>query len=553
MLGLFSRTFLDSAGHLSLEQFHHLINHPVYHRVLRTSLEIAAWTTLICVFLGYPVAYYLAMAGESLRNRLLLIVLMPFWTGLLVRALAWVILLADNGPLVNMAKTFGIADAKLSYNLTGVLISLAHAYLPLAILCMLPVMQRIDSNVMNAAATLGAPRSQVFWRIYLPLSLPGVTAGALVVFITALGNFISPSVLGSPRETMIAQVIITQIQEVLNWGFAGVLSLVLLIATLAVYYAYERTVGVAQFVGGVSPSLTSRSSDNFGSLRSKAGRLIFGTVGNVITAASNVTGLGRLSTKTSRQGLAAVAGLLLAFMSLPSLFVIPVSFNRSTFLGFPLEGVSWRWYEELLTSPIWLSAAARSFIVAILTAGLALALGIFASFVLTRREFPGRKVVVALVLAPMILPRIAIGAAMFYLFAHLDLVGTTLGLVIGHTVLALPYVVIALTANLSVYDRRFDEAAWVLGANKWRTLLHVTLPIIRGGVLAAAIFAFMTSLDDLSVALFITGGEQATLPKQMWNSMTLQATPILAAVSTVILIVMTGCALGAEAVSHRKR
>jgi putative spermidine/putrescine transport system permease protein len=350
---------------------------------------------------------------------------------------------------------------------------------------------------------------------------------------------------------MIAQVIIVQIQEVLNWGFAGVLSLVLLIATLAVYYVYGRTVGVTQLIGG-APS-TSLPSAGFASWRSRVERSILGAVGTAITAACNVTGLSRRSAKASRRRLAAVVGLLLAFMSLPSLFIIPVSFTRSTFLGFPPEGVSWRWYEELLTSPIWLSAAARSFVVAILTAGLSLVLGISCSFVLTRRTFSGQKAVVGLVLAPMILPRIAIGVAMFYLFVHLDLVGTTLGLVIGHTVLALPYVVIALAANLIVYDQRLDEAAWVLGANMWRTLIHVTLPIMRGGIIAATIFAFMTSLDDLSVALFITGGEQATLPKQMWNSMTLQATPILASVSTLILIVMTGCAVGADVLSRRKR
>jgi putative spermidine/putrescine transport system permease protein len=157
----------------------------------------------------------------------------------------------------------------------------------------------------------------------------------------------------------------------------------------------------------------------------------------------------------------------------------------------------------------------------------------------------------ALVLSPLILPRMVIAVALFYLTARMHIVGTDLALVVGHTVIALPYVVITVMVGLQTYDRQFDRAAATLGARPARTLIHVTLPLIKSSVLAAGIFAFMTSFDDLNIALFLSGGEQNTLPKQMWSAMVLQATPILGVASTLLLVLMSAFLLGAEFLRRR--
>ena len=553
MLGLFSLSFIDTAGHPSLMQFRLLIERAVYLRVMQTSFLIAGWTTVICLVLGYPVAYMLAQAGDRIRNKLLIVVLMPFWTGLLVRTIAWMILLSDSGPLRTAARSIGIIDLPLMHNLAGVLISMTHAFLPIGILSMFSVMRSIDRNLVNAAVTLGAPRSQAFWRIYFPLSIPGIAAGGLIIFITALGNFVSPIILGGPRETMIAQVIITQLQELMNWGFAGALSIVLLVSTLVVYFIYDRLIGVSQAVAGDNggPRAGMPGSAGFYSMKKRLGRLLVNGLGSLCAGAAHLLPRTRWRRGRNRTLIGAVCAIM-AFMVLPSLFVIPVSFTQSTFLNFPPRGFSLRWYEELLTSPIWIDAFVRSLTVALCTAALSLVIGLAAALVLTRERVPGRAAISALILAPMILPRIAIAVALFYFLARIGLVGTNVGLILGHTLISFPYVVITLTASLGVYNRALDEAAWTLGA-PWRTLLHVTLPMIRDGIIAAAIFAFMTSLDDLSIALFVAGGEQTTLPKQMWSTMVLQATPVLAAASTLILVVMTGFALGGEALRRRAR
>jgi putative spermidine/putrescine transport system permease protein len=179
---------------------------------------------------------------------------MPFWTSFLVRTFAWMVLLGRNGAVNRLLLSLGIVDAPVAliFNFTGVMIGMVHAMMPLAILAMLSVMQRIDTNLLSAARTLGARGGQAFWRIYFPLSLPGVAAGGLLVFITALGFFITPALLGGRREIMISQVIISVVQELMNWRFAGALSAVLLVAAGIVFYLYDRLLGISTLSGGAA-------------------------------------------------------------------------------------------------------------------------------------------------------------------------------------------------------------------------------------------------------------------------------------------------------------
>ena len=556
VVDLLSVSFTDSSGRPSLDTFLIFLQRPVYMKVLRTTFVISAWTTLICLLLAYPVAYYLASSSERARNNLLLIVLMPFWTGFLVRTFAWMMLLAKSGPLVRAAEWLGVSNLELAYNLTGVLIGMSHALLPLAVLNMLPVMQGIDRNLMPAASVLGARRSEAFWRVYFPLSLPGVAASGLLVFITALGFFITPTILGGPQETMIAQIIIVQIQELLNWRFAGVLSFVLLLSALVVYYIYDRILGISTLVGEhQAASRTHWIEALLERYLAAAGRGVLGGIGRTVAALAGV--LDRTVPARWRAGEGArtaqgvVVWSVLAFLALPTLFVIPVSFTQSTFLDFPPRGLTLRWYAEFLQSNAWMSATLRSFYIALIVAMVAMILGGAAAFVLTREQFRAKKLLMAVVLSPLILPRMVIAVALFYLLARMHIAGTDLALIIGHTVIAFPYVVVTVMVGLQTYDRQFDRAAATLGARPLSTLIHVTLPLIKSSMLAAGIFAFMTSFDDLNIALFLTGGEQNTLPKQMWSAMVLQATPILGVASTILLVLMSIFLLVAEFLRRR--
>jgi ABC-type spermidine/putrescine transport system permease subunit I len=550
----------DPSGALSAASYARIANSPVYLQTLVITFKIAGWTTLFALLAGYPVAYLLASSSTRTRDTLTLLVLMPFWTSFLVRTFAWMILLGRNGAVNRLLIALGITDAPVSliYNFTGVMIGMVHAMMPLGIMAMLSVMQSIDTNLVKAARTLGARGGQAFWRIYFRLSLPGLAAAGLLVFITALGFFITPALLGGRRETMISQIIISVVQELMNWRFAGALSVVLLAAAGAVFYLYDRLLGMSTLSGGAAASdLVGRGRGLIARGGAVVGEGVIAVLGWISDRAGDLgdrifpTRADRPQRGVSRAILWTVGLLIIAFLCLPSLFVIPVSFTSGTFIEFPPQGFSLRWYSTYLSSPGWVAATIRSFIVAFLTAWLAAALGTAAAFVLVRQRLIGRTAILALIMAPLVLPRLIIAVALFYLYARLGLVGTVLGLVLGHTILAVPYVVITVMAVLKTYDERLDQAAWSLGASKWRTLYHITLPQIRGGVIAGFLFAFITSFDDLTVALFITGGSTSTLPRQMWNDLLLQVNPTLAAVSTVILVFVTAFVVIAEMLRRR--
>jgi putative spermidine/putrescine transport system permease protein len=555
LLGL---STLDDAGTLTGEHYLRLFRSDLYVKVLLITLKVAAWTTFFSLLAAYPIAYLLSTVKTSTRNSLIIWVLMPFWTSFLVRTFAWMVLLGRSGAVNDLLLALDLVEfpIRMIYNFTGVMIGMVHALMPLGVLTMLSVMENIDSNLSKAGATLGGRPSQTFWRIYFPLSLPGVAAGGLLIFITALGFFITPALLGGRKETMIVQVIIFQIHEVLNWGFAGAISVLLLVTVLLIFFIYDRLLGLSTLSGqsstpgGKRPGLIARAG-------STVGHALISALGNgceFIGRAFEQIRPPRADRPRIKFGrrMVWVAGLLvLAFLSVPALFVIPVSFTEEGFLNWPPVGFSWKWYESITSSDMWAVAALRSFVVATCSAFLAMVLGVPAAFVLVRKNFFGKTALFGFLISPIITPHIIIAVSLFYLYAKLSLIGTTIGLVLGHTVIATPYVIVTVMAIIKNYDISLDHAAWTLGATKARTMWHITMPLIRGGLIAAFMFGFIISFDELTIALFVTGGEFTTLPKQMWDDAILRVSPALAAVATLLLLFMSTFILITEFLRRR--
>ena len=229
---------------VGLQNYRALAIQPVYARALWNTVEISLSVTALCLMAGYPLAFSIARAGPRLRRLLVFAVLVPFWSSILVRTFAWLVLLQRRG-LVNQAlQGLGLTDAPLTlvHNRVGVLIGMAHILLPFMVLPLYSVMTRIDTSLMGAAATLGASPARGFWRVYLPLSRPGVINGTVLVFILGLGYFITPALLGGPQDTMIAQLIQSQVADFGAWGMAGALAVVLLAAVGVSFAVIQRTV-----------------------------------------------------------------------------------------------------------------------------------------------------------------------------------------------------------------------------------------------------------------------------------------------------------------------
>jgi putative spermidine/putrescine transport system permease protein len=238
-----------------------------------------------------------------------------------------------------------------------------------------------------------------------------------------------------------------------------------------------------------------------------------------------------------------LAILVAGYLVLPSLIVVPLSFTDRPSFAFPPRGWSLRYYETFLTDPRWRDALLTSAALAVVVTVVATVLGTAAAFGLIRGRFPGRSAVSAVLLAPMILPGIVAAVAIFAIFLRWTLVGTFTGFVLAHTVLALPFVVVTVTANLRTVDRRLELAAATLGTGPWATFRLVTLPLIRPAILSGAVFAFVTSFDEVVIALYIQSPTMRTLPVQMFTSVTSEVDPTIAAASSLILVITSALIL----------
>ena len=245
-------------------------------------------------------------------------------------------------------------------------------------------------------------------------------------------------------------------------------------------------------------------------------------------------------TTTSRPLRLALLGftvLVLVFLVAPILVVFPLSFTSGELLIFPLPGWSLRWYEDFFTNPLWTGALRNSLLLATMVTVLASVLGTMAALGLHGSAFRGKPLVVGLLLAPLAAPIVIVAVATFYFFASLGLIGTFAGLVVAHTVLALPFVVITVMATLQSFDPNMVRAAASLGASPLHAFRTVTLPIIAPGVISGALFAFVTSFDELVVALFIASPQQRTLPRQIFSGVSENLSPTITAAAVVLILI----------------
>jgi putative spermidine/putrescine transport system permease protein len=245
----------------------------------------------------------------------------------------------------------------------------------------------------------------------------------------------------------------------------------------------------------------------------------------------------------NRPALRLVVLLVLLFLALPILLIVVVSFSSATYLTFPPPAFGLRWYRAYAGSAGWLAATWLSLAVGAAVVVLATVLGTLAAVGLSRLPRGARAAVGALILSPMIVPGIVVAIGIYYAFSRYGLVGTPVALVLAHTCLAVPFVVISVSASLAGFDRRLTQAARSLGATPWGAFRQVTLPLIRPGVMVGALFAFITSFDELIVALFLSGSGAVTLPRRMWDDLRFDIDPTIAAVST-LTIVLTVLVLG---------
>jgi putative spermidine/putrescine transport system permease protein len=560
LFGVLFRSLFDP--NFTLAHYGALLKYPVYGRILFNTLEISLLVASICVFLGYPIAYVLCFVRSRWKLLLLFSILLPFWISSLVRTYSWMIILGRFGTVNRLLSASGLIDAPLNlmYNRFGVLVGLIYILLPFAIFPMENIMCGIDERLIHAAQSLGSSSFQIFRRIFFPLSLPGICAGFILTFVISAGSFITPMLMGGPKDAMIATSIHAQLENVNNWGFAGVLSVILLAAVLLLFFLFSKIFGL-EFLTGQAENKMHHSGGQTAGLSKVAFHNTLLRLQNMKWREKCHGFLERIwhrslyhmhallkpissripkfvqSTDWKSMSLAVYCTGIFIFLVLPVFIVVPIAFSDELVVRFPPAGYSLHLFASYFSSSAWMRATWHSFRVAVPVMCLATLLGTAASLSLVRGRYRGKRFLYAFFISPMVIPAIISAISMYFFISKLKMIGTVNGLILAHTVIAIPYVVVVMTSTLQGLDGQLERASMSLGAGRIRTFFNITLKLIRPGIFTALIFSFIASFDEVIIALFISGVGAETLPKRMWDGIREEMSPVIAAVSAVLILI----------------
>ncbi|MFK4380885.1 ABC transporter permease subunit [Bradyrhizobium sp. USDA 223] len=453
--------FLKSvnAPALSLANYQAFVGHTANLRVLFQTIEVSVVATTFCLVIGYPTAYLIAAAPKRVRLTLTALVIIPYLTSLLVRTYAWIVILGDRGLINNLLLDLRLISSPLPliYNRLAVYVGMVHIMLPVMVLPLASVMLGIDKSLLPAARSMGARPFAAFWRVFFPLSLPGVRSGSLLVFVLCLGFYITPASLGGLRDAMLSTFIAAQVSSSFNMARTAASAFILLGIAAVVLSLF-----------GLDLSGTQRDAARHSWQSWYSFSRLFGALTryfNEITAPFRAKRwAAKLYQPRSSSHLWSIIGtafvaLVMFYLLFPSLVVIIMSFSADTLLKFPPSDFSLKWYRSFFDHPSWTAATWTSIEIGIAVALLSTFVGTLAAFGLNR-TFPRlRSFVTMLILTPITLPSIVVAIAAYLGLLNLGLIGSKTGIVVAHSIGAIGYVVVIVLATLSNFDPRLEKAA----------------------------------------------------------------------------------------------
>lgn len=469
------------------------------------TLLLAVNSTLITIALAFPTAYFISRLKKRTAAIMLLLVLVPFWVSIVVRLFAVTSILSPNGPVNQASIGLGFGEFSLLYTQAGTLVGTVMYLLPYMILVLYAGMVAVDSNLMLAARTMGASATYTFFRVYLPMIRSSLLSGGLLIFILGLSFFIVPAILGGPRDQTISVYIQQQI-DIFQWGVASAMGVLLLIATVICY------VGVVRIAGSFQPG-------GVGSVQAKgvSQDLPFRWTPMMVVSA-------------------VLTFITVAALTIPVLFVFPLSVGETGTVVFPPRGFTLKWFGEVFTSNTWLGPIMQSAIVGIGTAILSVAIALALARITSRMTSTiGKAVIGGLAFAPIIAPSILLAIGIFDVELQLKLTGTVIGLIFAHTVIAAPLSYALISSAMAGADRGIEAAAWTLGASRTRAFWTVVVRGILPSVLGAFAIAFVTSWDEVVLALFLQTGPTKTLPVTIYKYLESGIVPTVPAVASLLV------------------
>lgn len=537
----------DSVGGAALDFRHYrrIFSEEVNLVILLRTLKVGALVTFFSLLVAYPVAFLLNRMSVRAMTMVSIFLLIPLFTAFLIRTYAWMVILGREGIVNNFLLWIGLVDEplKILNTTTAVVIGMVHVFTPMAIFTIYSVMAQIDRNYVQAASILGAHPVRAFTRIFFPLSLPGIFSAAILIFIISIGFYITPSLLGGPKDMMVSQQVVVQMTTLLNFELGYASSVVLLMVTLFTLFIAGLFIPLEKIWSSSAEEKKDDDRALSGHIRKGLGILFMPLV---VRSEDIIFKLTHPLQSATDKWLWSYTFLVLLFLVAPLIVVMILSFSASPFVVFPPPGLSLQWWEKLYSAKDWHAAFLFSLKLGLFTALGALIIGTLGAFWLVRTSLRAKRLLFLLSLSPLIVPMIIIAVALYIFEARIGLLGSFPGLLIGHILLASPYVIVVMTTAVRGLDRNLEHAASIHGARRSQIIRMITLPLLKPSLVTAGLLAFITSFDELLVGIFLLGRQTQTLPIKFWGDIKYQIDPLLSTASTLIIIIVTLTILAAQ-------
>jgi|GEM_PF-1140 len=580
---------------LTIENYEAIFQEPVWGILVRT-VRIALTSTLFCFIIGYPLAFFISTRQQSwVRNLSLFLVVLPFWTNFLVRTYAWQIILGRRGVLndvlgrlvddtpagvsnffSSLYDFFGIVPPlDILFTDTAIIIGLVYAYLPFMVLPIYASAERFNFRYVEAAQDLGANDLRTFMRVVFPLTLPGVVAGWILVFIPSLGAFVTPALLGGTRGFMIGTYITRQFNAAGgSWTLGSGLSIIMMLMVLLSLLIYSRYGGDSSYqrqgdgwfsrlrkrLQGQSPHTDNNIHEDIPDGAASLAHVDMPEPDQRPVEISEWKIRRDLIIRRIGQiGLGLNPIFSYIFLWLPIIVLIIFSFNDSTTRTASIwQGFSTKWYEQIFegisgtggsqfSTEQLLDSVQTSLQVSITATLISIVMGTMVSLAMVRGKFRGQKTLDGLLYIPVVIPDITMGVSLVVFFKFIfDFAEMLIGeryflsiwtVIAAHVAFNISFVAIVVRARLADMNPRFEEASRDLGANEWRTFWRVTYPLLLPAILAGGLLAFTLSLDDFVVTFFAGGGTTTTLTVFVWGLVRRGVSPEINAVSALMILV----------------
>jgi len=490
--------------------FHHFVrayqSNGVWSLLGRT-LFTAGAATFIAALIAYPMAYYAARILRKGKFIALLLVIIPLWISLLMRIFAWRIILGEKGVLNSFLLSTGLISepsGAFLYNAFAVFLTFVYVAIPFIFIAVYTAIERIPHNLVEAAGDCGANSWRAFTTIIWPLSKPGMAIGLALAFLMAVGDYITPSMVGGLDGTMLGTVIASQFGIAGNWPYGAALAFILLICVaiiLSLLFRFTRVAGI--LVGEAGGNASHRQDPQ------------------------------NISQRLQRIVAFTLFLLPYFFLYAPLVIITIFSFNNSTVQVFPISGFTWVWYQEMMGNAALLAALNRSLMVGFYVLVISIIMGSFFAVLLEFGRLKGVRWIEHLLTLPLAIPGIVLGITLVLVFQLLSVPIGTPRVVLGHASFVMPVVMLTILRRLRRLDPALREASLDLGATHSQTIRHIILPLISGAIIGGALLGFTLSIDEVVVSLFLTGS-QPTLPVWVWNQMRFGFTPSVNAIFVCI-------------------